>query len=259
MNNHGQPLFSTFKVKRREVLGFIGGAAAVSLLGCQRESASASAPAQQSANQQSATAATNLPACVVRPEQTEGPYFVEEGLNRSDIRSDPGSGAIKAGVPLQIAFRVSQVSANACIPLAGAVVDVWHCDAEGMYSDVSDRNGSTVGQKFLRGAQTTGSDGSVAFTTIYPGWYGGRTVHIHFKIRSDAAAQQGYEFTSQLYFDDALTDQVHAQAPYSNKGQRDLVNAGDRIYQGGGDQLMLQLSPDSEGYSGTFDIGLEIA
>jgi protocatechuate 3,4-dioxygenase beta subunit len=245
--NHVTRKPSAFKVKRREVLGFIGGAAAVSLLGCQRESSATLAEAA-------------MPACVVRPQQTEGPYFVQEGLNRSDIRSDPSNGAIKAGVPLRIAFRVSQVSANACIPLPGAVVDLWHCDAEGIYSDVSDRGFSTVGQKFLRGSQTTGSEGTVEFITLYPGWYGGRTVHIHFKIRSEMGAQQ-YEFTSQLYFDDALTDGIYAQAPYSAKGQRDMRNERDRIYQDGGEQLILQLTEVTEGqggYAGTFDIGLDM-
>lgn len=165
---------------------------------------------------------------------------------------------MKAGVPLRLKLRVSEVSAGACISLTGAVVDLWHCDAEGVYSDVTDRGFSTVRQKFLRGSQITGADGTVEFITIYPGWYSGRAVHAHFKIRNNTEAQ-GYEFTSQLYFDDALTDQVHAQAPYSSKGQRDMRNGRDRIYQDGGEQLTLQLTEAEEGYTGTFDIGLEIA
>jgi protocatechuate 3,4-dioxygenase beta subunit len=262
--NYVQSMPPLFRIKRRKVLSFVGGAAAVSLFGCRSKSvASASAEAAPKSTstasvKQTSPEAANLPACVVRPQQTEGPYFVEEGLNRSDIRSDPSNGTIKAGVPLRIAFRVSQVSANVCIPLEGAVVDIWHCDAEGRYSDVTDRSFSTVGQKFLRGSQTTGADGMAEFITIYPGWYSGRAVHVHFKIRSGAQSQR-HEFTSQLYFDDALTDQVHAQSPYSAKGQRDVRNERDHIYQRGGDQLRLQLIPASEGYAGTFDIGLEMA
>lgn len=95
------------------------------------------------------------------------------------------------------------------------------------------------------------------FTTIYPGWYPGRAVHIHFKIRSDASASSAYEFTSQLFFDDALTDQVHAQAPYSAKGQRALRNSGDGIYNQGGSQLVLNVTENSDGYAGVFDIALE--
>ncbi len=173
-------------------------------------------------------------ACVVRPQQTEGPYFVDERLNRSDIRSDPASGAVKPGAPLQVVFRVSQLSGGACTPLSGAQVDVWHCDALGAYSDVRDPGGNTLGQKFLRGFQVTDVSAVVRFTTIYPGWYEGRAVHIHFKIRTDAGAGRGREFTSQLYFDDALTDRVHAQAPYASRGQQRMRNDRDGIFQRGG-------------------------
>ncbi|NEP19998.1 MAG: intradiol ring-cleavage dioxygenase [Leptolyngbya sp. SIO4C1] len=243
-------------IKRREMLGFMGGAAVVSLLGCQRTANSvASGVAAQPAE------TPDLPACVVSPEQTEGPYFVEEALNRSDIRTDPTDGSIKPGVPLQLVLQVSQVNASACQPLAGAIVDVWHCDAEGVYSDVVDRSFNTQGQRFLRGSQITDSDGRVEFMTIYPGWYRGRAVHIHFKIRNRPAqdSAQGYEFTSQLYFDDAVSDQVHTQVPYRRRGQRDMRNARDRIYQGGGEQLMLQLTSAETGYIGTFEIGLKTA
>jgi protocatechuate 3,4-dioxygenase beta subunit len=164
----------------------------VSLLGCSRKP---SASAELSGTvAQTSTGAVGQSACIVRPQQTEGPYFVDEGLNRSDIRSDPATGSVKPGVPLTLQFQVSQVGANACVPLAGAIVDVWHCDAAGAYSDVADRNANTLGQKFLRGSQVTNADGTVEFTTIYPGWYPGRTVHIHFKIRGNTAANQGYEF-----------------------------------------------------------------
>src|SRR6185295_8143774 len=148
-------------------------------------------------------------ACEVRPALTEGPYFVDARLERSDIRSDPADGALRPGAPLRLALRVSRLSAGACAPLPGAMVDVWHCDAAGVYSDAADPGGSTVGRKFLRGYQTTGADGLVGFTTIYPGAYPGRAVHIHFKVRTGGGGR-GREFTSQLFFDDALTDQVLA-------------------------------------------------
>jgi protocatechuate 3,4-dioxygenase beta subunit len=193
--------------------------------------------------------------CIVRPEETEGPYFVDELLNRSDIRSDPSDGTVKDGVPLQLTFRVAQVSGSTCSALAGVTVDVWHCDALGVYSDVSDPSFNTVGQKFLRGYQVTDANGVVQFTTIYPGWYQGRTVHVHFKIRN---AEQTYDFTSQVFFDDALTDVIDAMEPYASKGQRTLRNAGDNIYQSGGDQLLLSLTPSGDGYAATFDIGLQL-
>ena len=104
----------------------------------------------------------------------------------------------------------------------------------------------------------TAANGTVEFITIYPGWYPGRTVHIYFKIRTDSASQQGYDFTSQLYFDDSLTDQIHAQPPYATKGQRTVNNDRDGIFRDDGEQLMLQLNEDEQGYLGAFNIGLQI-
>ncbi|MFQ4141936.1 intradiol ring-cleavage dioxygenase [Chlorogloeopsis sp. ULAP02] len=200
-----------------------------------------------------------LPACVVIPEQTEGPYFVDDKLKRSDIRSDSSDGSVKEGVPLQLRLRVSAIANTSCKPLVGAIVDIWHCDALGVYSDVNDPSFNTVGKKFLRGYQVTDGNGTVEFTTIYPGWYQGRTVHIHLKVRTDGTSRQGYEFTSQLYFDDSITDRVHTQAPYASKGQRTLKNAQDGIFQSGGDKLLLALTKTSQGYAATFDIGLQTA
>jgi protocatechuate 3,4-dioxygenase beta subunit len=199
-----------------------------------------------------------MPPCIVRPEQTEGPYFVDERLNRSDIRSDPSDGSVKEGIPLRLVLGVHRINGNDCTPLPGALVDIWHCDSLGVYSDVRDRSFDTRGKKFLRGYQVTDTQGTVQFLTIYPGWYPGRTVHIHFKIRTNPESRRGYEFTSQMYFDEAITDQVHAQAPYAAKGRQTTRNKQDGIFRDGGDQLMLQLTPQAQGYSGTFDIGLQM-
>lgn len=232
---------------RREALAVLGATGAALLVG------------RTSVARGAAGGATPLPSCVVRPQQTEGPYFVDEKLKRSDIRSDPTSGVVKAGVPLALTFNISRISGGTCTPLAGAQVDVWHCDALGIYSDVTDPGFNTVGQKFLRGYQMTDATGMARFTTIYPGWYRGRTVHVHFKIRSSPGSARGYDFTSQLYFDDALTDRVHARAPYASKGQRTLRNSGDGIFLNGGQQLMLAPTTTGQGYAATFNIGLQIA
>jgi protocatechuate 3,4-dioxygenase beta subunit len=181
---------------------------------------------------------------------------VDERLNRSDIRSDPSDGSSSQGLPLRLVFHVSRIDGNTCTSVDGAVVDVWHCDALGVYSDVRDGLFDTRGKKFLRGYQVTDTSGTAQFLTIYPGWYPGRTVHIHFKIRVESAARRSYEFTSQLYFDDAVTDQVHAQAPYATKGPRRLKNDRDSLFRGDGNELMLQLTKDAQGYVGAFDIGL---
>ena len=195
----------------------------------------------------------------MRPEMTIGPYFVDEQLNRSDIRTEPSDNSVKEGVPLTLAIGVFDVANNSCTPLTDAQVDIWHCDALGVYSGVSDQGFDTTGQQFLRGYQLTDGTGKVQFLTIYPGWYSGRAVHIHFTIRTKAADGSDYQFTSQFFFDDALTDQVHAQEPYASKGQRDTRNSSDNIFTGGGDQLLLAVQGDNtNGYNATINIGLDL-
>lgn len=195
--------------------------------------------------------------CVVRPEQTEGPYFVDEALHRGDLRTDPSDGSSKPGIPLDLTIVVSRAAADRCEPLAGVQVDIWHCDHQGVYSDVRDPRFDTTGKKFLRGYQLTDDQGRARFTTIYPGWYQGRTVHIHFKIRSPRTAPSGYEFTSQLYFDDALSDRVYALPPYAGRGTRATRNQMDGIYRRGGNQLLLEPTPAGDGYAASFVVALQ--
>ncbi len=196
--------------------------------------------------------------CVTRPALTEGPFFVDELLNRSDIRSDPSNGAVKPGVPLKIKFNVGRVSGSACAPLVGAFVDLWHCDATGGYAGVSGQgNPNNLGQKFLRGYQITDSNGAVEFTTIYPGWYSGRTVHFHYQVRLFAGATRTYQFVSQLVFDDALTDQVFTQAPYNARPNRNTRNSNDGIAQSGGSAILLSLTSDGAGgYTTSYNVGV---
>jgi protocatechuate 3,4-dioxygenase beta subunit len=196
-----------------------------------------------------------IPSCIVRPELTEGPYYVDVNLDRSDIRSDPSDGSVREGLPLELAFAVSRIDGTACTAFEGALVDVWHCDALGVYSGVSDPlGGDTTGQQFLRGYQVTGADGTANFSTVYPGWYPGRATHIHFKIRTE----DGYEYTSQWFFDDALSDQVHANAPYDKGTSGRTQNSEDGIYQGSGDQLTLDVQASGGAFAATFAIGLQM-
>jgi protocatechuate 3,4-dioxygenase beta subunit len=195
--------------------------------------------------------------CVARPEQTEGPYFVDEQLNRSDIRSDPTDGSVKSGAPLSLSLLVTRLDGRSCRPLAGATVDIWHCDAQGIYSGVKDWSFDTAGRKFLRGYQVTGEDGAARFLTIYPGAYRGRTVHIHFKIRTPQARSRNHEFTSQLYFDDAMTQRLLADAPYSSGKARLTANQDDGIFRRGGQQLMLQPVSGANGHSASFGVALD--
>ncbi|MDQ6888270.1 MAG: intradiol ring-cleavage dioxygenase [Gemmatimonadota bacterium] len=232
---------------RREALAVLGATGVAVLAGCARRTTTTSDTTGVSTS------------CVARPQETQGPYFVDDKLDRSDIRLDPSDGTVKPGAQLQLTFNVSRAISNGCTPLTGVLVDVWHCDALGVYSDVSDPGFDTVGKTFLRGYQVTDATGAARFTTIYPGWYQGRAVHMHFKIRSASSSGPGFEFTSQLYFDDALTDQVHAQQPYATKGQRTVRNAGDGIYRQNGSQLRLAVNQNAAGYAATFGIALQTA
>lgn len=233
-------------LSRREAMVWLGATSAIWLITGTRSQAHAASNTPQ-------------PLCLVRPEQTEGPYFVDERLHRTDIRSDPTNGGATPGTQLALTFHISRVRSGECHPLPDAQVDVWHCDAMGVYSDVRDPGFSTVGQKFLRGYQLTDAHGAARFLTIYPGWYPIRTVHIHFKIRTAPITRTHYEFTSQLYFPDALTDRVHSALPYSSKGRRRVRNHHDFIYREGGIQLMLEPSETDGAYAATFPIGLEFS
>jgi protocatechuate 3,4-dioxygenase beta subunit len=247
-------------LSRREVLGLlgVGGAAAFVTPG----TASAALPGTGSgaaAGPEVSRYSFRLPKCIVRPSQTAGPYFVDTELDRSDIRSDPTDGSVREGAKLELAFQVSRLDAQRCEPLAGALVDVWQCDAAGVYSGVQDINDrfDTTGKSFLRGHQVTGRDGIARFTTIYPGWYRGRTVHIHFMIRTNPGDDMGEEFASQLYFDDEVTDRVFETQPYASQAGQRTRNPDDFIFRSGGSQLLLDVEEVENGYRAVFDIGLQ--
>jgi protocatechuate 3,4-dioxygenase beta subunit len=232
---------------RREALALLGSTGTLLLLGGSTSSAG--------------TIPTGRPrhACVVRPASTAGPFYVDEKLERSDIRSDPTDGTVKQGALLALTFNVSSIAKGACTPLAGVIVDVWHCDAEGMYSDANNGKVDTTGKKFLRGHQITDKNGAASFTSIYPGWYPTRTPHIHYKIRSPALAQSPYEFTGQMYFEEGTSDRVYAKAPYAARGKRTVSNITDWIYKrDGGRQSMLTVTPAKGGYTATFDVALDL-
>ncbi len=231
---------------RREALTVLGATGTIVLLG--GSISSASPPRTHRA----------LYPCVVRPASTAGPYYVDEKLERSDIRSDPSDGTVKEGALLVLTLNVSTIAKGACTPLRDAIVDIWQCDAEGVYSDAVDSNFNTTGKKFLRGYQVTNENGVARFTTIYPGWYPGRTPHIHYKIRSPASVPSPYEFTGQLYFDEGASDRVYAKPPYAARGKRNVSNITDQIYnRDRGRQTMLTVTPSKNGYSASFDVALD--
>jgi protocatechuate 3,4-dioxygenase beta subunit len=256
-----QTLFS-----RRELLGLMGAAGAAFVAACGGDGDSSSPTATVETTGATATAggptaaATSMTpeqlACVLTPELTEGPFFVDDRLNRSDIRSDPATGESVEGIELTLILRAFTVEGGSCAPLSGATIDVWHCDVEGRYSGVAQND--TVGQQFLRGSQTTNEEGIASFTTIYPGWYTGRAVHIHFKVRQFDGDSTTYEFTSQLFFDDSLTDFVYADPPYNARPERDTRNDNDSIFAQGGEQLVLNTALLGDEYAATFNFGVQL-
>jgi protocatechuate 3,4-dioxygenase beta subunit len=161
--------------------------------------------------------------CFLTPQSIEGPFYLDPRLVRAQI----GEG--RAGVPLRVDLRV--IDGATCKPSERARVDIWHADAQGIYSGYEGQGDkqdlSTVGQKFLRGTQFTDGKGAVSFATIYPGWYEGRATHIHFKVLLD----DRNVLTGQLYFPDAMNEFIYANIPaYANRLKpRAVVNANDQF------------------------------
>jgi protocatechuate 3,4-dioxygenase beta subunit len=188
-------------------------------------------------------------ACTLTPEETEGPYYFDADAIRSDIRED------REGTTLRLVLRIRD--AQSCEPIRNAVVEVWHCDAAGVYSGFeaastggpAGGSGPTDDERYLRGAQVTDKDGIVELTTIYPGWYTGRTVHIHAKVHTDSQTV----LTTQLYFDEAVTAAVSERQPYASDADRDTFNDTDPIFD---EALLLALTQEGDGYLGTqsFDV-----
>jgi protocatechuate 3,4-dioxygenase beta subunit len=176
-------------------------------------------------------------ACTLYPEQTAGPFYLDLDLLRRDIREG------KPGAPLSLIFRVQ---AEDCSPLKDLAVDVWHCDANGVYSGFPNQLGGidTSGETFLRGTQVTDESGVAQFESIYPGWYPGRTTHIHFRVHTSSSV----EATSQLYFPESVTEEIYASSPYDVRGPKDTPNALDGIATANPAPLAMITSNMSAGY-----------
>lgn len=257
-------------LSRREALAAAGalglGTGALGLLGCGGDGGAATGDAR---------------ACVLTPEQTQGPYYVDDRLVRADITEG------RPGLPLQLALTVQEAGSCAAIP--GATVEVWHCDAGGVYSGftavgagggpprgggrppgapppsggpppgappsepATDRERRPADRtRFLRGAQRSDPAGRVGFRTIYPGWYQGRTPHIHVMVH----VGDDRVHTGQLYFDDRVTAAVHRRPPYAAHGQPTTVNRTDGIFAEGGERSMLALARAGGGYMGRLGLAV---
>jgi protocatechuate 3,4-dioxygenase beta subunit len=233
-------------VTRRRMLTWIGAAgAALVAASCDRGSASAASPTGGAPGDQTATGtASDGVACVLSPEMTEGPYYIDGEAVRGDVTEG------KTGVPLTLDLNVAD--ASSCSPMPGAAVEIWHADAGGNYSGF---NATADNNTFLRGVQITDADGNVTFNTIYPGWYEGRATHIHLMVHLGGDVVH----TGQLFFDEQVNDVVYASAPYADHSGTRMTNDQDGIYANGGAQSMLQLTDLVDGYRGTITLGVQAA
>ena len=260
-------------LRRREALAAVGSLGLGGMLGSARLGAADEAAAAQT--------------CVLTPEVTEGPYWIENGLTRRDIRAGRG------GLPLEIVFTMQ--NARTCEPIAGADVEIWHCDAGGIYSgyeSLSEGVGTTPGEppggtpraddppagqppsggaggggdqeptddkRYLRGHQRSERNGEVRFLTVFPGWYRGRTPHIHLKVHVGGDVVH----TGQVFFDERITAAVYRRAPYRSHGQPDTRHAADAIFAAAGrSKAVLALrrrGKGKPGYRGTITLGVATA
>lgn len=189
--------------------------------------------------------------CVMTPASTEGPYYFDPRLVRSDITEG------RAGVPMSV--RLQMVDA-ACKPLPGARMDIWHCDALGLYSNYAGQGDdrahpvNTKGTTYLRGTQMADERGVVDFKSIYPGWYPGRTPHVHFKAFIDSRSV----LTGQIFFPDTVSDAVYkSKSPYAGRRlPRDTSNTRDFIARSAGQASLANVKEDSDGYLVSMIIGI---
>lgn len=239
-------------IRRREMMALSAGAlASVALYACGAD--------EDEPTKSAVGGGTTTPDCVLTPEQEEGPFYIDLARVRRDIVED------RSGVPLVLALTV--VDARTCEPIRDAAVDIWHCDALGVYSGVE--SGGGAGDVYLRGIQLTNANGLAEFATIYPGQYPGRTTHIHLKVRlggrqSDGAYSGGrVAHTGQLFTTDQLDAEVFALAPYSRNPAEITPRAADSIFVAqGGSSAVLALSRTGNGlarggFRGSATLGID--
>jgi len=216
--------------RRGSIVGF--GGFLLGLFGWKAASSEGAGPA---------AVASGAVSCVLTPEQTEGPYYIAGEKARRNITEG------RPGVPLLLRLRV--VDSSTCRPIKGAAVDIWHADAVGVYSGFG---AGSASRTFMRGIQRTDKNGVARFRSVYPGWYQGRTVHIHVKVH----VAGNVVHTGQLYFPDSLTDRVFRRKPYSRRSKRTTRNANDFVFAQGGRRSLLRLRKAGTAYVGSITMGV---
>lgn len=232
------------RISRRASLVKLGGLlAGAVVVGGLKTADSLSATDDDTSSAGPAGVASGAVSCVLAPEQTEGPYYLDDHKVRRNITEG------RPGAPLTL--RLTIVDVSTCKPIKGAAVDIWHCDAGGVYSGTSVQG--TEDERFLRGIQRTDAKGLALFRTLYPGWYSGRTVHIHVLVHISGNVVH----TGQLYFPDTLTDTVYQRSPYRRRPNRTTRNRADSIYRNGGKRSTLKLRKSGTGYVGSITMGVQ--
>ena len=229
------------KINRRELIGAMGAAAGAAVaFGC---GSSPTSPTETTTTTTTTTTGTNS-ACAVTPTETVGPYPSLTDLFRSDIREG------KSGIQLTLTVKVVNVNSG-CAAVSGANVEIWHVDAAGNYSQY----GSQTTQTYLRGIQTSNSNGEVTFTTIYPGWYQGRATHIHLEVTINGRSVK----VTQIAFPESINNAVHASGAYASRGSNPMSNASDGIFADSlSSELITPTGDTSGGYSATFQVGVSV-
>jgi protocatechuate 3,4-dioxygenase beta subunit len=238
------------RLTRRQTLGIAGAAGTAVVLG----GGAGKLLSGMAEEPDEVTAATAARSCRLTPEVTEGPFYVALDKIRRDITEG------RPGVPLKLKIRVIDV--KRCRPIQSAAVDIWHCDAGGLYSD--EASNGTLGQTYLRGVQLTNKKGYATFRTIYPGHYTGRATHIHLKVHIGGKARAGtlrgghVSHTGQLFFAESANSSVYGLAPYSSDTAPRTLNSSDSIYsQAGGSRAEVALKGSAaSGFVGTITLGV---
>src|SRR5215207_2283769 len=227
-------------LSRRQLIGLLGTVGAVAAARC----GSSDTPTAPSTTPSTTTTTSTNTACVVSPTETLGPYPSLTDLVRSDIREG------KTGTVLTLTIKVVNVN-NSCGAVAGANVEIWHVDAAGNYSQY----GTQTAQTYLRGIQTTNSNGEVTFTTIYPGWYQGRATHIHVEVTINGVSRK----VTQMAFPESVNNAVHSSGVYASRGNNPMTNLSDGIFADSlSSELVTPTGSAASGYAASFQVGISI-
>jgi protocatechuate 3,4-dioxygenase beta subunit len=241
---------------RRRALALVGGAA--TLIGCGGgDGGGSGTTTAASAGTSAGSGGAASASCVLIPQETVGPYPLFNDITSASayMREDITEG--REGVPLNLLLTIVDVS-NSCTPVTNALVYVWHCDKDGLYSGYSQPGSSAIGETFCRGVQMTDSNGLARFATVYPGWYAGRITHVHFRVYLG----NDLEATSQLAFPQEITTAVYNSSLYAARGQNTSVGSfsADNVFSDGVQYQMCAMRQNSQtsGYDAALTVGIAL-